>query len=256
MKNTKLLLLALFTLLFAFGVNAQDDFEKKPRKKGINPTDYIGKHSLRRYAGFEVGLNSYWTSFGALELAEDAQFLDLNVGRSWVFKYNFLEKGYNLGSQKVRFITGLGIETNIYRFENGINLVNSGNEIGYTDINLTGTTKIVKNNLKVSYLTLPLMFDFNTKPGTKSNFHIAVGAEIGLRIGTRTRTVQETHDHEYDARVRNNFHTNLLKPSAMVRVGFGSYTLFANYSLMPLFKDNTAPVDLTPVQIGLRVVPL
>ncbi len=256
MKNTKLILVVLLTALFGFVVNAQSDFDVKPGKKGINPSSYIGKHNLRRYLGFEVGLNSYWTSFGKLELNDDSKSLELNAGRSWVFKYNFLEKGYDLGTPKARFITGLGIETNIYRFENGIDLIKGENSIEFEAINLIGTSSIVKNNLKTSYLTLPLMFDFNTKPGSKSNFHIALGAEIGLRIGSRTRTVIETGDRKAEVTVKSDFHTNLLKPSAMVRIGFGSYTLFANYALMPLFKDNRAPVDLTPIQIGLRVLPL
>lgn len=256
MKNTRLILIAFFAFLFSSVAHAQDEADLTMKMKGINPTNYVSKHKLRRYLGFEAGLNSYWTSFGKLELDGGSESLELNTGRSWVFKYNFLERGLDLGSQKVRFITGLGIETNIYRFENSININSNDDAIYFEQINLTQNSKIVKNNLKLTYLTLPLMFDFNTNPGSKSNFHIAVGAEIALKLKARTRTVIDLSDEEYEYRVNKDFHNRLVKPSAMLRVGFGNYTIFANYALTSLFKDNASPVELTPFQVGLRLVPL
>ena len=139
-------------------------------KSSISPPDIIKGRKLRRYLGFELGLNNF--------ISDNANF-DLNQGRSWVFKYNFLEKGYNLGSEKFRFITGLGIQQNVFRFDNDVEPTLGD----FTDVApiFGGFNDISKNNLRVSYLTLPLMVDFNSNPAT-NKFHIAVGGELALEL--------------------------------------------------------------------------
>lgn len=243
MRILKLLFIAFLATTLCADTDAQSTSENNS-KSSISPPDIIKGRKLRRYLGFELGLNNY--------ISDNAGF-DLNQGRSWVFKYNFLEKGYDLGSPKVRFITGLGIQTNIYRFANNVapttgdftNVLELPEEIN----------NIRKNNIRVAYLTLPLMVDFNTNP-TENKFHIAVGGEIGLRIGTRHRLRYElNNDTDIENIVRNNYNVNLINPSLMVRVGYKDYTLFANYSLLPLF-ENDKGVELTPFQFGIRLVAL
>lgn len=243
MKILKLLFIVFFTIALSIDTEAQSNNENKS-KSGISAPDIIKGRKLRRYLGFELGLNNY--------ISKDENF-DLNQGRSWVFKYNFLEKGYNLGSPKVRFITGLGIQTNLYRFKNNV-FPTPGD---FTDVlELTAeSSRIRKNNIRVSYLTLPLMVDFNTNP-TENKFHIAAGGEIGLRIGTRYRLrYEENSDTDIENIVRNNFNVNLLNPSLMLRIGYKDYTLFANYSLLPLFEKGKG-IELTPFQFGIRLVAL
>ena len=243
MKILKILFVCFFALTLSFETEAQDDSGSKS-KSSISPPDIIKGRKLRRYLGFELGLNNY--------ISDNANF-DLNQGRSWVFKYNFLEKGYNLGSEKFRFITGLGIQQNVFRFDNDV-----APTLGdFTDVApLVGSfNEISKNNLRVSYLTLPLMVDFNMDP-TDNKFHIAVGAEIGLRIGTRYRLrYEQDSDTDVEQIVRNNYNVNLINPALLFRIGFGNYSLFANYSLLPLFEDGKG-VEVTPFQFGIRLLPL
>lgn len=239
----KLLFVCFFALTLSLETEAQDDSGSKS-KSSISPPDIIKGRKLRRYLGFELGLNNY--------INDNASF-DLNQGRSWVFKYNFLEKGYNLGSEKIRFITGLGIQQNVYRFDNDV-VPTLGD---FTDVFpvFGGIDDISKNNLRVSYLTLPLMVDFNMNPA-ENKFHIAIGGELGLRIGTRHRLRYELDsDTDVETITRNNYNVNLINPSLLLRVGYGNYSIFANYSLLPLFEDGMG-VEVTPFQFGIRLLPL
>ena len=84
---------------------------------------------------------------------------------------------------------------------------------------------------------------------------ISPGVTGGWRFTSyNKRVVNENGDRN---KIRNNddFNLNPFRVNASVRLGYGSFVLFANYSLTSMFKNNEGP-DLMPFSAGVRIVGL
>jgi hypothetical protein len=248
--------LILIVLCNCFSVEAQDSKKNSP----IEIENIIKARKFRRYLGFELGLNTYWTQPGSFAPSAGQENFKLNYSRSWVFKYNLLEKGWDLvPSKKLRFITGLGIQHNLFRWEEAVAFL-PGPLVVAENLEFP-QLRVRKNNWRMSTLTLPLLWDWNTAPQSKRNFHLGLGIELGVRTGIRSRltgelTVEGSDGNVYiDNITRNNFHSRLFQNSLMVRVGYRNLTLFANYGLQPIFLEDKGP-SLKVFQLGLRVLSL
>jgi hypothetical protein len=112
---------------------------------------------------------------------------------------------------------------------------------------------VKKNKLVASYLTVPLLIEFNTSQNPKKTVHLAIGVIGGLRLGSHVKLVKEVEGKETKTKLRNDFNLNPWRYDATVRLGFRNYTLFGSYGLPNLFKDNKGP-ELSPFTVGLRVV--
>jgi hypothetical protein len=249
--------LVLLAVVFALNTGDCQNMGKNSSKDIEN---ILKSRKYRRYLGLDMGLNTYWTQLGAFAPEPQAEGFKLNNSRSWVFKYNFLEKGWDLmPSKKLRFITGLGIQHNVFRLKESVSLV-PGPLVSLEDLAFT-EIQIRKNNWRLSTLTLPLLLDWNTAPGTSKNFHVGLGLELGLRLGIRTRVagsspVEGSDGEVYlDNVIHNNFHSQWMQNSLMLRMGYGNFTLFANYGLQPIFEESKGP-SIRLFQMGVRVLAL
>jgi hypothetical protein len=126
----------------------------------------------------------------------------------------------------------------------------------------------------VSYMTVPLIFEFQTNNKSRVNsFHIGLGVVGGLRIGTHTKVKFESKHASYqliDAndpsqisptfvsgqqkmKEHSDFYLNPVKLDATARIGWGWINLFATYSLTPMFRENRAP-ELYPWSVGITLL--
>jgi hypothetical protein len=251
------ILLVFLALVFAFNTGDSQNMAKNSPKDLDN---ILKSRKYRRYLGLDLGMNTYWTQLGSFAPEPQAEGFRLNNSRSWVFKYNFLEKGWDLlPSKKLRWISGLGVQHNVFRLKESVSLVPgplvSLEELAFAALNVR------KNNWRMSTLTLPLMLDWNTAPGTAKNFHLGLGLELGLRLGIRSRVAGTLPVEGSDGKVRvdqaieNNFHSQWMQNSLMLRMGYGNFTVFANYGLQPIFEQSKGP-SFRLFQMGVRVLAL
>ncbi|MGC8865269.1 MAG: GIN domain-containing protein [Bacteroidales bacterium] len=224
------------------------------------------------WGGFDLSFNGYLNSDGNMDFTGADRYLDLYMPKSIGVHLNIYEQNVNMGSSgHFGFITGLGLEWHNYRFNRGIYLdENAEITKGY----LTQGVKIEKNKLVVSYLSLPLLIEFQNRGEHKlGDFHVAAGALLGARLGSHTKTVFMENQKEYQLidpatnevwktvvspredteKVYNDFNLNPFKVDAMVRVGWGYINLFGTYSLTTLFRSNKGP-ELYPFSIGLTLI--
>ena len=110
-----------------------------------------------------------------------------------------------------------------------------------------------KNKLVASYLTVPLLLEFNTSQNADKTVHLAVGVIGGLRIGSHLKLVKEEGNRESKSKVFDDFNLNPFRYDATVRLGYRNFTVFGSYNMAGLFKDNKGP-ELYPVTVGLRVI--
>ncbi|MBL0104137.1 MAG: DUF2807 domain-containing protein [Bacteroidetes bacterium] len=204
-----------------------------------------------KWAGFELGLNSYLDRGGKYDLSSDKEAFETNMIKSVAVSINFFQKNFQLGHSNVWFTTGLGFTWNNYRFDSDVTL-SKGDSTVATHTNVPGTA-ILKSKLVVSYLTAPLMFEFLTSRTQSKAFHFGAGAIVGLRLGSHTKQKIQQDGRTFKVKDHDDFNLSPFKYGARVQLGYGDFNLFAEYDASTLFKSGKGP-ELYPVAVGVTVV--
>lgn len=194
------------------------------------------------WEGIEFGFNGFdkpdYSAYNGLE------FMALNQGKSMEFDFNFYELNIGLAKSYVGLVSGMGLSFNSYRFENPYTL-----EKGLTRTQpvLLEYEDLSKTKLAVSYLNVPLLLEFQIPVNNKEGrLFINAGLVGGVKIGSHTKVKYgDTKDKE-----RGGFNLNSFKYAATARIGYKDVSLFATYSLTPLFQTGKGP-ELTPFSIGI-----
>ena len=174
------------------------------------------------------------------------KYLDLHYEKSVNVDINFFEQNINLIKRHLGLVTGLGLTFNNYRFDNNVVLVPDSSKIfGYYD---NSKESYKKSKLLVTYLTLPLLLEYQTNNNSNINsFHFTAGVIGGVRIGSHTKNM---YDGDKKTKNRDDFYLNPFKVDATARIGWGVLNLYGNYSLTTLFKNDKGP-ELYPYSIGI-----
>ncbi|MBK7212559.1 MAG: DUF2807 domain-containing protein [Bacteroidales bacterium] len=201
------------------------------------------------WTGLELGVNGYLTPNNDFEYPDGYSFLDQKYQKSINVNLNFFEQNVNLIKNHLGLVTGLGFSWNNYRFDNNVRLAKGESRLEVTKVNEEGV-KYEKSKLVNTYLTLPLMLEFQTNKYAKVNsFHISGGVVGGWRIGTHTKYVFDDGSRQKD-KDRDDFYMNPFKLDAVAKIGWGVINLYATYSLTPMFQKNKGP-ELYPFAVGI-----
>ncbi|MGZ3864194.1 MAG: GIN domain-containing protein [Bacteroidia bacterium] len=227
-------------------------------KRGEDTTSfsYIKRHrfSVRKqnWAGFELFENGYTTYDNNLTLPASDDYMSLNYGmKNLGCNLNLFEKDFRMAKGKVQVVTGLGFSWNLYNLKNKTMLNPDSSYTGYT-YNTAGSFS--KNKLRESFVTVPLLLELNTSKKDSRNFHIAAGVIGGVKLGSSTKQYYTMLGHEFHDLKHDDYNLFPFKLDATVRVGYGQFTMFATYSLTPLFEYGKGP-ELYPFTVGIRIVP-
>ncbi len=228
------------------------------------------------WAGVEMAVNGYVNSDFNMSFPKTYEYLDLNMIKSYSFYVNFFEQNVALSkNQKWGLVTGLGTYWNNYRFSKNTRLnSDSSHLIGYVDQGIS----IRKTKLTNWYLTVPLLFEFQTNSRMKKNsFHFTVGMIAGLRLTTHTKTYYDERNKDFNVTLYNpetdkyetvftatspdysktkDFDDYFLQPfkfDATVRIGWGFINLFATYSVNEMFRKDKGP-EVYPWAAGITFV--
>lgn len=276
MKNIFLLVIALIS---AFALQAQEKDGDTTKIKWINgkkiwifkDKEITSKDSIRKekkkgnnfthWRGFDVGFCALSTAENQFQIpvSKDAYninyFLDLRYNRSWYFSFNPFEKSLHLYKNYINIITGLGIEWNSYNFRSNILLNPDSARINATTIQVDTmlNVKYIKNQLKASYIKIPILIELNTNnSNADKSFHLAAGMEFDYKISSWTKQKYEQGGTIFKAKLRDDYNLSVFKYGVVVRAGYGGFTLFANYSLSPLFDKNKGPeIEIYPLSMGI-----
>ena len=80
--------------------------------------------------------------------------------------------------------------------------------------------------------------------------HLAGGVIGGAKLWSNTRTKYQTPSSKAKTRVYGDYNLTSLRYGATVRVGYEFVSLYANYYISSLFKENQGP-ELYPFAVGL-----
>ena len=241
-----------------------DDFPFGKKKKKYNG----------HWAGFELGISGYLTPDFDMNFNPAYPYMNMNTARSITVNFNPFELNVNIYKNRIGFTTGLGFQTSNYYFNgNYVMLQDSSSLVAYKVQDEKGNYVTLKSNkMVVSYLNLPLLFEYQTNPRHNlKSFHVALGVIAGVRIGSYTKQVYNnkeetyflvddkgnkvaTYDVEnYMVRDRGAYHLSPFKLDAAFRVGWSRLNLFANYSLTQMFQKDQGP-ELYPLVVGITLL--
>ncbi len=203
------------------------------------------------WAGFEMGVNGFLNSDFGFDLPAEYDFLDLKYEKSIDVSINFFEQNINLINNKFGMVTGVGVRWNNYRLRDNMMLVPDSAQIfGFQDTE----TNWRKSKLVVNYLQVPLLFEYQTNPYTRSNsFHVSAGMILGWRFRTYTKMMNRESGRDVSKTKGESFHMNPFRYDATARIGWGVINLYATYSLNTLFKDERGP-EVYPFAVGLQLI--
>lgn len=242
---------------------------------GFPPNPFCKKDKFNgHWAGVELGWNGYVNSDFNMNFNNTAPYMNMNTARSMMVNLNPFDISVNIAKNKFGFTTGLGFQLSNYYFTgNYVWLNDSASLVAYQVQDANGNyVNLKQNKLFVSYLTLPLLFEFQTnhKMNVRS-FHVSVGVIGAVRISTYSKQKYASVDQTYylvddkgkrvasyyvdDNVVRNYgaYHLSPFKLDASFRIGWSFLNLFATYSLTPMFQNNQGP-KVYPWSVGISLV--
>ncbi|MCB0430341.1 MAG: PorT family protein [Flavobacteriales bacterium] len=218
---------------------------------GDNDNDNDGKEEkLAHWDGIDLGVNGFMNANHKTGMTGNLAPYELDYARSQVWNVNLFETKIKIVKEYVGIVTGLGLSFHGYAFKKNMNLVvNADSTFSVPDT----TIDYNKNKLKVTYVQLPVLLEFNTSDDPKRTFHIAGGVLGGYKIGARLKQKYEVDGDKHVERVAGHYNLNPFQLSATVRVGYGKFTVFADYALTPLFEKNKGP-ELYAFSAGVTLV--
>jgi len=205
------------------------------------PTRFKG-----HWAALEMGVNS----FANVDYkGYTPNFMDLNQNKSYEVGINFIR--YSIGLQKdkknIGLVTGLGLTFNDYRFSNGYTIENENGMVKPVVLDKAGLSK---SKLSTSYLTVPLMLEFQIPvSGNNKRFYFSGGMIGSLKVGSHTK-VKKDGDKSKN---RDDFNINPFRYGATARIGYKGINIFGTYYFSPFFKDGRGP-EMFPFTIGIGLM--
>lgn len=228
------------------------------------------------WAGVDIGFNGYVNKDFNMNFPRETEYMDLRMEKSIAVNLNFFEQNIPLAkNQKWGMLTGLGLAFNNYRFMRPSRLsMDSSALIGYLDEGIS----IKKSKLTAMYLTLPVLFEFQTAPiYHKKGFHINTGIIVGARLTSHTKKYYNELNKEFDVTLYNpetgqydivytamspddpkahHYGDWFLQPfkfDATARIGWNFLNFWATYSLNTMFRKDKGP-ELYPWSAGITLV--
>lgn len=223
-------------------IEDEDKEKDKKKDKKVNEIKHI-------WAGVELGFNGYSNKLFNTTLPNGGAY-SLDYLRSNVVNINPFERNISLYKNYIALTTGIGFQFNRMMFENNTTLVPFKDSIQIVDAGISYS----KNMLKASYLTVPLLFQFNTSKIHAKSFHFAIGGQVAVKLGSRSKQVYDVDGDKKRDIYKNDFNLNPFQYGLTARIGYGQVNVFANYNLSEVFKSGKGP-ELFPFQIGVTLVP-
>ncbi|GAB4142587.1 MAG: hypothetical protein Fur0041_17670 [Bacteroidia bacterium] len=204
------------------------------------------------WQGFDIGVNGYLNSrytIGtnvvfdldgeAIQTPAGYQFFELDYARSRSFAWNFAQHNFHIYKNFINFVTGFGIEWNTYALRKNVTLIQDAPSFSAVQENYNFT----KNKFRTIFVNAPLLIEFNMPSKDPENcLHVAAGMTFGYNL-FQNRLKQEfsVNGDESKRKIKDDFNINPFRYSLSARVGYGDVSLFVNYALSEMFKDNRGP---------------
>jgi len=204
------------------------------------------KTSEAHWAGVDFGFTMLMNDNFGTDFANHP-YWENDAARSQVWNLNLLEHKFNFGTPYVGLTTGLGFSFTGVAFNDNYVLSADADTV-FASIDTVNS--YTKNKLRASYLTVPLMLEFNTNANSNKSFYLAAGVVGGVRLTSRVKRNGEFQGRDFEERIKGRYALNSFRLDAAVRMGYQDWGIFANYNMLPMF-DQGKTVSVHPLTFGL-----
>ena len=182
------------------------------------------------WAGFGLSVNTLVSPSGDFNYSNDPN-LDLNYGKSWSFNLNFAQFSLPIIKNNFGLVTGLGFSFKNYRFIKSNLTLTKTDTLGYF---LDQTQSYKKSKLTTASLIMPILFQIRTN----KDYYLLFGGYGTLLMASHSKQKSGEGD-----KLKNKGFTYLttINYGAMIRLGHRDFSIFATYSLLPVFKKDRGP---------------
>ncbi len=201
------------------------------------------------WSGFEWGMNNFLDDDFTLSREDDADFMDLNTGRSWAINLNFAQYSLGFGTSYFGAVTGLGLEFNNYFFDNNNTIAEIDDQV--VNVPLDGEN-LSKSKLTTTFLRVPVLLE-GQFPRTNRGKRVFISAGIvtGIKLGSHTKVVFDDNGKD-KSKDKDDFNINPFRYGLTARLGYGCFALYSDYYFTPMFVREKGP-ELHPFNVGLSL---
>ena len=226
----------------------EDDVFAAPPIEFIDTTflseNFYNEKKYIRYMCFFTGVD-----FGLVSLQNNNY--PIKTFQSYSFRLNLVEYKKQLIENRFGIFSGIALGYQQIGFQDNFKFTNAGIVTHiYTD-----TIDYLKNQLRSFSVSVPIMFEVNSKNTFEKNMHFAFGVQGGYRYANST---YQKHLNGGATIIRKNsedINVNRYNLEACIRVGYQNLTFFASRSLTPVFSTNKFQTELYPIVVGLTILP-
>lgn len=173
--------------------------------------------------------------------------INVNV---WVFMQRL-----SIIKRYVNLKYGLGVELNNYAYKSTSAIsYKEGGPVPYTNTQTNSpfifrdSISFSKNKLAADYLTVPLMLNFNTNPGSsKKGLSISAGVSAGYLYSQRNKQKSDSRGKQ---KGKGDYDLERFKFSYVGEVGLGPVRLYGSYAPKNMYSRG---LDMRPYTIGVRL---
>ncbi|UTW60693.1 outer membrane beta-barrel protein [bacterium SCSIO 12741] len=205
----------------------------------------------KHWQGLDIGINSLIYEDGTDVPPAGFKGMQLDYGRSFYFGVNIYEQGIPIVGEYFKGVVGIGLDYYNFQLKGNDLMVSEGDSMTLRTDTVFGYRN---NNMKNSWVTVPLLLGVNTSQYNSSSFHIAAGVILGYRLTGKQKIKFWDGEICNTIRRKSNMHQNPWRATATVRIGYGNFHLFGNYSLTDYWAEGEAPKARVMV-VGIKVIP-
>jgi hypothetical protein len=184
-----------------------------------------------------------------MTLPPEDRYMDLNTGKSWNWNLNIIDYGFGLGTDKVGLVSGLGFEFINYSFDGQNNIRKDDVTREIIEYVPAYAGNITKSKLNMTYLTAPLLLEFQI-PAPHKRIYISAGVIGGLKLWSNTKIKYTVNGEKSKEKAKGDYNLSPLRWGLTARIGYRALGFYANYYMTPLFKKDLGP-ELNPFAVGL-----
>jgi len=213
-----------------------DEIEDPDRDLKIN----VDPKELTYWSGFGVGVNTFMNY--EFKPTVNAPHLQIDPANSFHYTLNLMEHRFRIAGDHFGIVTGIGFTNSRFGFQDDRMRLASNADSTYGIIDTTLANGFSKNQLRVNYFNIPFLLHFNTSKYRDKNVYLSLGVIGGVRIGSKMRYKYDVLGGETKDKTKGTFNLNPFHASLTARLGYRNLGLFANFDMLPLFKEGTSEV--------------
>lgn len=172
--------------------------------------------------------------------------------KSFYWNINVMDHRFNIYKEYVGITTGFGINWTQIGIKNDYLLFEKSSTSDSLYYIADSVNHYSKNKLRGTYLQIPLLLELNTDADEDHSFYLATGVIGGVRVGSAIIQKIDRDNFDNKQKIKGVYGLNPFKLDATLRMGYGSWGIFANYALIPLF-DTDKTSEVYPLTFGLTM---